>query len=74
MSFEIHFWLGDQSSQDERGAAAILSVQLSQELAGDAVIYRQVQGHESIEFMAFYRSGVRYMVCHSQSYNHTQYT
>lgn len=60
-SWDIHFWLGLETSQDESGAAAILSVQLDDQLGGTPIQYREVQEHESQLFLSHFKSGVRYM-------------
>ncbi|XP_046387919.1 gelsolin, cytoplasmic isoform X2 [Ischnura elegans] len=61
LSWDIHFWLGNQTSQDEAGAAAMLSVDLDDSLGGAPVQYREVQDHESNLFLSHFPSGVRYL-------------
>lgn len=53
---------GDESSQDERGAAAIFTVQMDEHLQGRAVQHREVQGHESPTFLGYFKSGIKYKV------------
>ncbi|XP_063209095.1 gelsolin isoform X1 [Chroicocephalus ridibundus] len=60
LQYDLHFWLGDESSQDERGAAAIFTVQMDDYLQGKAVQHREVQGHESSTFLGYFKSGVKY--------------
>jgi len=57
----IFFWLGAETSQDEMGVAAYKTVELDQSLGGEPIQHREVQGHESPEFMALFKSGVRYL-------------
>jgi len=59
--WDIHFWLGAETTQDEAGTAAILSVALDEMLGGFPVQYREVQEHETQQFLSLFQSGVRYV-------------
>lgn len=61
LSWDVHFWLGLETTQDEAGAAAILTVQLDDQLNGVPVQHREVQEHESQLFLNYFKTGVRYM-------------
>ncbi|XP_035894130.1 gelsolin-like isoform X3 [Anopheles stephensi] len=60
LSWDVHFWLGLETSQDEAGSAAILTVQLDDRHNGAPVQHREVQDHESSLFLSYFPGGVRY--------------
>lgn len=53
--------MGSETTQDESGAAAILTVQLDDHLNGKPVQHREVQEHESQLFQSYFSGGVRYL-------------
>jgi gelsolin len=55
---DLHFWLGNNSSQDEAGAAALKTVELDQMLGDLPTQYREVQGSESDAFLGLFRNGI----------------
>ncbi|CAD6217784.1 unnamed protein product [Miscanthus lutarioriparius] len=52
---DIHYWIGKDTSQDEAGTAAILTVELDAALGGRAVQYREIQGNETEKFLSYFR-------------------
>ncbi|TRY86603.1 hypothetical protein DNTS_018585 [Danionella cerebrum] len=58
--YDIHFWLGRESSVDEQGAAALYAVQLDEFLGSGPVQHREVQQHESSMFCGYFKQGIIY--------------
>ncbi|KAM4534393.1 villin-1 isoform 1-T1 [Odontesthes bonariensis] len=59
-SIDIHYWIGNSSSLDEQGSAAIYITQLDEYLGGSPVQHREVQGYESPRFRSYFKSGLIY--------------
>lgn len=52
--FDVHFWIGKHSSQDEYGTAAYKTVELDTFLDDRAIQHREVQGSESKLFKSYF--------------------
>ncbi|XP_061689947.1 advillin isoform X2 [Syngnathoides biaculeatus] len=60
LHYDIHFWIGSRSSQDEQGAAAVYTTQLDDFLGSMPVQHREVQDHESDVFRGYFKQGIIY--------------
>jgi len=61
ISWNVHFWLGKYTTQDEAGTAAYKTVELDDFLGGEPVQYREVQEHESDEFLKLFNNQITIM-------------
>ncbi|CAG5861638.1 unnamed protein product [Menidia menidia] len=59
-SYNVHSWIGDEASKDESGAAAIFLTQLDDHLRGAAVQFNEFQNQESVTFLGYFKSGIKY--------------
>mmetsp|Transcript_5752 Transcript_5752/g.10907 ORF Transcript_5752/g.10907 Transcript_5752/m.10907 type:complete len:375 (+) Transcript_5752:163-1287(+) len=60
--YDIYFWIGSKSSQDEYGVAAYKAVELDDFLDDAPVLHREVQFCESEAFLKCFAGNIRYLV------------
>eukprot|EP00745_Piridium_sociabile_P027953 TRINITY_DN44986_c0_g3_i2.p1 TRINITY_DN44986_c0_g3~~TRINITY_DN44986_c0_g3_i2.p1 ORF type:complete len:445 (-),score=124.14 TRINITY_DN44986_c0_g3_i2:1884-3032(-) len=54
--YDIHFWIGEHSTQDEYGTAAYKTVELDTLLDDIPIQHREVQSHESSMFKNYFKT------------------
>lgn len=61
LQYDIFFWIGSESSQDEYGVAAYKTKELDDLLDDAPVQHREVQYYESEEFRKCFAKGIQYL-------------
>lgn len=56
IKYDVHFWIGKYSTQDEYGTAAYKTVELDTFLEDKPIQHREVQGHESPLFKTYFQT------------------
>lgn len=71
LSWDIYYWIGSESTQDESGAAAILTVGLDDKFNGNAIQHRETLGYESQQFTRLFPTAIQYLNGgHASGFNH----
>jgi len=55
----VHYWIGETSTPDEFGSASYAAVQIEQQFKGTSTLHREVMGHETDQFKAYFPHGMQ---------------
>jgi len=58
--YDLHYWIGKDSAQDEQGAVAIFATQLDDHLRGLPTQHREMESYESKQFRSYFPAGIIY--------------
>jgi len=61
LEYDLHFWIGKYSTQDEYGTAAYKTVELDTFHNDKPVQHREIQDHESPMFLSYFSKGMTYL-------------
>lgn len=61
LAWDVHFWLGKDTSIDERGVAAYKTVELDDLLDDGPVQHRETMSNESPLFQSYFKGGIQYL-------------
>lgn len=61
--YNLHYWLGSESTRDELGIAAYKTVEIDDYLGGRATQYREIEKNESQLFLSYFKDtgGIEYL-------------
>jgi len=55
----VHYWIGETSTADEYGTAAVAAVEIDDHFQGKPTQHREVMGHESELFKSYFPAGLQ---------------